>query len=152
MLSDSLAETSFKDLFLSLNPCSNGICSLTFTNHASTKWTEVLILVLMEYALWPKGSTLCRTKRTVLILVLMEYALWQQGIESSRWWRQIVLILVLMEYALWQKHGYEIVYLCGSLNPCSNGICSLTNTKKRKIRRGRCLNPCSNGICSLTFC
>ena len=36
------------------------------------------------------------------------------------------------------------------LNPCSNGICSLTETIKaeKKFRKG--LNPCSNGICSLT--
>ena len=39
-------------------------------------------------------------KRTVLILVLMEYALWGFSWVSERRLLQ-VLILVLMEYALW---------------------------------------------------
>ena len=34
-----------------LNPCSNGICSLTIRTEASTIQDVVLILVLMEYAL-----------------------------------------------------------------------------------------------------
>ena len=37
------------------------------------------------------------------------------------------------------------------LNPCSNGICSLTSyTKDANAKRVKGLNPCSNGICSLT--
>ena len=37
------------------------------------------------------------------------------------------------------------------LNPCSNGICSLTNKKKMTTDDWKdSLNPCSNGICSLT--
>ena len=37
------------------------------------------------------------------------------------------------------------------LNPCSNGICSLTWTKLVSTQNGMLsLNPCSNGICSLT--
>ena len=37
-----------------------------------------------------------------------------------------------------------------SLNPCSNGICSLTALLLNfHPVKGR-LNPCSNGICSLT--
>ena len=52
MLSDSEGNNCGIAYFKGLNPCSNGICSLTmsvmldgFMNH------KVLILVLMEYAL-----------------------------------------------------------------------------------------------------
>ena len=38
----------------------------------------------------------------VLILVLMEYALWQIEYEILTEKDKVVLILVLMEYALWQ--------------------------------------------------
>ena len=62
-----------------------------------------------------------------------------------------VLILVLMEYGLWpdtllleNKHR-----IC--LNPCSNGIWSLTWSMCPPERRLFCLNPCSNGIWSLTL-
>ena len=39
-----------------------------------------------------------------------------------------------------------------SLNPCSNGICSLTCGKLviNDKEAAASLNPCSNGICSLT--
>ena len=36
------------------------------------------------------------------------------------------------------------------LNPCSNGICSLTDMEIIEVKDVVCLNPCSNGICSLT--
>ncbi len=37
------------------------------------------------------------------------------------------------------------------LNPCSNGICSLTTLDLGGITiKELSLNPCSNGICSLT--
>ena len=60
---------------------------------------EVLILVLMEYALGVAKFNQMSTKKLVLILVLMEYAL---GVER---------IMV--------NEGEQIC-----LNPCSNGICS----------------------------
>ena len=49
----------------------------------------------------------------------------------------------------------EIVDICEDgylgLNPCSNGICSLTeHPKGGYFFFGFSLNPCSNGICSLT--
>ena len=37
-----------------------------------------------------------------------------------------------------------------SLNPCSNGIWSLTNGELKPPNRLSSLNPCSNGIWSLT--
>ena len=36
------------------------------------------------------------------------------------------------------------------LNPCSNGICSLTHLLAWTAHSPKSLNPCSNGICSLT--
>ena len=114
-------------------------------------------------------------ERNVLILVLMEYALWQMRwirLSDSPPW---VLILVLMEYALWPWKEMSSFLRETSLNPCSNGICSLTenaafdstpefrvlilvlmeyalwhNKKVFYKRKKHSLNPCSNGICSLT--
>ena len=132
-----------------LNPCSNGICSLTLRIWRKVNGFCVLILVLMEYALWRIAFGFEPEPKEVLILVLMEYALWQsinsngqrgrEGVlilvlmEYALWpcvfrrflWSARVLILVLMEYALWP---YTIIAIEGgkSLNPCSNGICSLT--------------------------
>ena len=37
-----------------------------------------------------------------------------------------------------------------SLNPCSNGIWSLTNGRCNSAKESASLNPCSNGIWSLT--
>ena len=42
-------------------------------------------------------------------------------------------------------------YIASGLNPCSNGICSLTSEDGFVRYTGSpSLNPCSNGICSLT--
>ncbi len=46
------------------------------------------------------------------------------------------------------NHSYKLV--AERLNPCSNGICSLTYKLKIMHYNTLCLNPCSNGICSLT--
>ena len=62
-----------------------------------------------------------------------------------------VLILVLMEYGLWLYVSVGYVASISSLNPCSNGIWSLTVTlSAMKPVVQMCLNPCSNGIWSLT--
>ena len=67
----------------SLNPCSNGICSLTVVlTLSSDKNNCVLILVLMEYALWQEQEGCHYKVCKVLILVLMEYALWLQYYEK----------------------------------------------------------------------
>ena len=109
----------------------------------------VLILVLMEYGLWRRVNLIWKEYGKVLILVLMEYGLWpikRRPIGSV----VFVLILVLMEYGLWLD---EVVTrsLFRSLNPCSNGIWSLTQIGSRWLCRSIVgLNPCSNGIWSLT--
>ena len=47
----------------------------------SSNGPNVLILVLMEYALWGGHSFMYRIEFKVLILVLMEYALWAKTLE-----------------------------------------------------------------------
>ncbi len=127
MLSDMVLRSLEELKVLRLNPCSNGICSLTLYNYISRayEWV-VLILVLMEYALWRKVQHLW-VLLEVLILVLMEYALWH-----------------------WIEKSWDSSAHC--LNPCSNGICSLTSPiLMERSHSSRRLNPCSNGICSLTM-
>ena len=88
-------------LSTSLNPCSNGIWSLTGLRFVITLHRRVvLILVLMEYGLWPVRAALSGVRDCVLILVLMEYGLWHGSTMD--------------------QHGSTC------LNPCSNGIWSLT--------------------------
>ena len=103
MVSDEMAFNDNKEK-RGLNPCSNGIWSLT-THLAGVHFVprQVLILVLMEYGLWLRlGSPACRGPVQVLILVLMEYGLWHSLLGD--WvWSMIVLILVLMEYGLWRN-------------------------------------------------
>ena len=107
-----------------LNPCSNGICSKS----RSTPY---------------KGWMLYQ----VLILVLMEYALRDFQEQDSFYCLVLVLILVLMEYALRAQQFLRIEINSISLNPCSNGICSKRPISfKNWSEKG--LNPCSNGICS----
>ena len=109
---------------MSLNPCFNGICSLRhYTN-------------------------LVRIIKNVLILVLMEYALWDV-ITGIKDFTLSVLILVLMEYALWEKCKVTCSLNTIGLNPCFNGICSLRRRKVALKDKTECLNPCFTGICSL---
>ena len=89
-------------------------------------------------------------KFTVLILILMEYALW--GWWQWRYgsdWR--VLILILMEYALWGYRPRTFWKRLSCLNPYSNGICSMRLlTKDQNMISEVGLNPYSNGICSMS--
>ena len=85
----------------------------------------------MEYALLlRKDDDGNYTDDAVLILVLMEYALLQKGICFKEMLFLYVLILVLMEYALLPNPNNGERIAKPSLNPCSNGICSLTNSFK----------------------
>ena len=95
---------------VSLNPCSNGIWSLT---------RPVVVFLLRSIA--------------VLILVLMEYGLWLSDKRPDRVGLD-VLILVLMEYGLWHATPAEVASDVYRLNPCSNGIWSLTYPSKKYIR------------------
>ena len=126
MVSDLRCWLSDCNFMASLNPCSNGIWSLTSPRSApSASSRDVLILVLMEYGLWP-GALLC-----------------PEG-------NQCVLILVLMEYGLWPGDAKADNSNLPGLNPCSNGIWSLTCWRNANRSGSFSLNPCSNGIWSLT--
>ena len=130
-----------------LNPCSNGIWSLTSLALGLDSTGVVLILVLMEYGLWPGAKSfgawfqcLNPCSNGIWSLTLMQL-LWLQGLGlnpcSNGIWslthdylrRQVrgqVLILVLMEYGLWHAALWLFPTPQRRLNPCSNGIWSLT--------------------------
>ena len=55
-----------------------------------------------------------------------------------------------MEYGLWRNQNEGIADSFDRLNPCSNGIWSLTKGERLWQQPLPCLNPCSNGIWSLT--
>ena len=59
----------------------------------------------------------------VLILILMEYALWDAQVENKDSEKK-VLILILMEllYECLMENHFQRLHRC--LNPYSNGICS----------------------------
>ena len=86
----------------------------------------------------------------VLILVLMEYGLWR--VWTIGWGHTRGLnpcsngIWSLTWHMLFQVHLLRL-----RLNPCSNGIWSLTVVKEVERQNRICLNPCSNGIWSLTW-
>ena len=68
---------------LSLNPCCNGIWSLTtIAEKATVLKPGVLILVVMEYGLWQFPTKVETLIFFVLILVVMEYGLWQSTYDS----------------------------------------------------------------------
>ena len=150
MVSD-FGRDEFGQYIRGLNPCSNGIWSLTRLSRIFYWDIQVLILVLMEYGLWQYRLHVEGQYCRVLILVLMEYGLWPVEGPTASTAAFIVLILVLMEYGLWLMSDAKTRFIDPSLNPCSNGIWSLTvhggmPEDNRQIR----LNPCSNGIWSLT--
>ena len=108
-----------------LNPCSNGIWSLT--------------IVLQTPSLTGGSLNPCSN------------GIWSLTSDSAVTSTPInVLILVLMEYGLWLSVPDQSYCFRMSLNPCSNGIWSLTLQGSRRCGSGKCLNPCSNGIWSLT--
>ena len=138
----------------------------------------VLILVLMEYGLWPKRHCFQTSVRgRVLILVLMEYGLWRidfggrpcrhrsclnpcfDGIWSLTVWpswsswqaRACVLILVLMEYGLWllfkQMECADSVYVL-ILVLMEYGLWLIKRMEEWNMFQS--LNPCFDGIWSLT--
>ena len=115
----------------SLNPCSNGIWSLTIRDKKVRNLLTVLILVLMEYGLWHMKAKvyllesyclnpcsngiwsltkLCRSYIPLLSrLNPCSNGIWSLTLPSwDRGWRSSnVLILVLMEYGLWLTWGFH---------------------------------------------
>ena len=120
-----IAEMSEQDAYESLNPYYNGICSMSNNNNNIVFSYEVLILIIMEYALWAGSGDGYGVK---------EYSLnpYYNGICSMR----------AMKRRLRQS--------AQSLNPYYNGICSMSSWICSEMRwRLRRLNPYYNGICSM---
>ena len=110
---------------------------------------NVLILVVMEYTQWDKIILLPPSMSTVLILVVMEYTQWEQNKKILKEYSK-VLILVVMEYTQWvfvDSKGK----LRASLNPCCNGIYSMSDEESNNQGGLTCLNPCCNGIYSMRY-
>ena len=76
----------------------------------------------------------------------MEYTQW--GTEYKNPWSEKVLILVVMEYTQWEDGTYTEGETKG-LNPCCNGIYSMSSEKTFAAASLLCLNPCCNGIYSM---
>ena len=67
-------ETSY--WAVSLNPCCNGIYSMSAIIYTIGSIYGVLILVVMEYTQWDISMNNRKTLVAVLILVVMEYTQW----------------------------------------------------------------------------
>ena len=151
ILSDARVLDSPARVLPSLNPCSGGLYSLTKSHKSKSRcWRKVLILVLVDYTLWPDETADTPADEIVLILVLVDYTLWRWdprittfncirlnpcsgGLYSLTrgrnllWWEpKWVLILVLVDYTLWQIETARFILDIDGLNPCSGGLYSLT--------------------------
>ena len=60
----------------------------------------------------------------------------------------LVLILVVMEYTQWAIIAAIISFIASGLNPCCNGIYSMSISFIASVILV-CLNPCCNGIYSM---
>ena len=109
---------------MSLNPCCNGIYSMSSAT------------VLRKNIYW-----------NVLILVVMEYTQWVALVKASTLFNN-VLILVVMEYTQWAQK-VMLRNSSPSLNPCCNGIYSMSIGWNSQKKSYTCLNPCCNGIYSM---
>ena len=127
MHSDMKAIKLFESFIDSLNPCFNGWCTLTPQRKCSSrKCCIVLILVLMDDALWPS---------------LNGYETdGEFGLNPcfNGWCTLTIGIFCRL-----------VMGLC--LNPCFNGWCTLTIYVLSWIACLRSLNPCFNGWCTLTL-
>ena len=128
MLCEEGDSVKISSVELSLNPCYSGICSVSRCERFGWFWFPlVLILVIVEYALWAFFGSLNLLLQLVLILVIVEYALWEY------------------EY-LKHEDGTQ------SLNPCYSGICSVSRGENpRQVHLPEGLNPCYSGICSVSW-
>ena len=98
------------------------LCEICVCGTCNTEVIDVLILVLLEYALRVYKTIVKANDTGVLILVLLEYALRDNVLPFKK--IIFVLILVLLEYALrvFIYDSTETPAVC--LNPCFTGICS----------------------------
>ena len=114
-------------------PCCNETCSLSQEVTDTKNAREiVLILVVMEDALWATKGRKAWRVQGVLILVVMEDALWEICLLRLSC-RRIVLILVVMEHTLRGKRTLKTKWELISLNPCCNGRYSPSDNRKTHI-------------------
>ncbi len=102
--------------------------------------------MLSEYAqVWCMSHLI-----SVLILVVVEYALWDNNIGVTSSW-SLRLNPCCSGICSLRSSAKLVTRLGRSLNPCCSGICSLsTNSVNQGIKKS-CLNPCCSGICSLRY-
>ena len=94
-------------------------------------YSKVLILILMEYALWEKEREVYDNNNDGLNPYSNGICSVRTAWSASMWSLQFkVLILILMEYALWEQLKLDEKGVAhGCLNPYSNGICSVRGQK-----------------------
>ena len=151
MVSDT-AERKLHLLSDGLNPCYNGIWSLTNNNITTRIGDWRLNPCSKEYGLWHNHAKVIHADKFCLnpcsngiwSLTLVSRWLSVAGVSLNpcsngiwslteypwySWFSCVhVLILVLMEYGLWPLEAISALSVTG-LNPCSNGIWSLTSWK-----------------------
>jgi len=84
----------------------------------------VLILIVLEDALWVKKQWGNEREFYVLILIVLEDALWAET-QISNDKKPYVLILIVLEDALWEYVNEAKEKLLRGLNPYCIGRCSL---------------------------
>ena len=77
----------------------------------------------------------------------MEYTQWALVEKENENFK--VLILVVMEYTQWDRLGSNTIHKQG-LNPCCNGIYSMSKRRRVVYKVNESLNPCCNGIYSMS--
>ena len=132
----------------SLNPCCNGIYSMSVYYLIFYNSLTVLILVVMEYTQWAKNSGATFWMRVGLNPCCNGiYSMRVQGLLPTNLG---VLILVVMEYTQWAPPEWARLQAEG-LNPCCNGIYSMRINILNIKKMENSLNPCCNGIYSMSF-
>ena len=109
-------KNGWRESSTSLNPSFSGIWPVALArNRVGTQKHGVLILLLVEYGLWPGWRIF--------------------GVQAVL----IVLILLLVEYGLWHIRKIRSVFINRCLNPSFSGIwpvAAKTKTGKTKIVKG----------------
>ena len=133
-----------------LNPCSNGIWSLTRVHGHVPQASDRLNPC--SNGIWSLTVGQQALRRRCKGLNPCSNGIWSLTLrQAPAVLGEVVLILVLMEYGLWLSAFIIYSFNAKCLNPCSNGIWSLTNVIEHKYQMSYRLNPCSNGIWSLTM-
>ena len=110
----------------------------------------VLILIVMEYLLWPHKTQFL----WAILQCLNPYCYGISSLTVETWKQKIakgeVLILIVMEYLLWRWRSMHGKVSPFSLNPYCYGISSLTGAWRLFVFSVCSLNPYCYGISSLT--